>query len=69
MSDGNLDHVAARTRPTQRMVCSYDTGEEHSLEHYAAVRRMVEEADGGTGFAKYSEDGAGGYALRKDPAA
>ena len=32
----------ARLRPA---LTSYDTGFEHSLEHFMEVRRMVEEAD------------------------
>jgi hypothetical protein len=45
MSDRNLNQVPAGSKPSQPVVCSYDTGYEHSSEHYAAVRRMVEEAD------------------------
>jgi hypothetical protein len=71
MNDGNLDRVPAGTKPTRRVVCSYDTGDEHSLEHYAVVRTMVEqaEADGATGLANYSDHGMDGVALLKDPAA
>ncbi len=27
------------------LITSYDTGDEHSLEHYVCVQRLVEEAD------------------------
>ena len=27
------------------LITSYDTGDEHSLQHYAYVQRLVEEAD------------------------
>jgi hypothetical protein len=33
------------TRLSRPIVCSYDTSYEHSLEHYTAVRRMVEDAE------------------------
>lgn len=39
------NRVTAGNRPVQPIVWSYDTSYEHSLEHYVAVRRMVEKAD------------------------
>jgi hypothetical protein len=77
MSNKNLDHIPPGAKSTQPIVGSYDTGYEHSLQHYAAVRKIVEEAEmnSGTRFADYSNDGVGDHdgigdhALHKDPAA
>lgn len=45
MSDRNLNQVPAESKPTDSTVSSYDNGYEHSWQHYAAVRRVVEEAE------------------------
>jgi hypothetical protein len=70
MSDTNLDHAPAGSRPTQRMVCSYDDGYEHSLHHYAGVRGMVEEAEAEkcTEPANHSNSSAGKRALKNQAA-
>jgi hypothetical protein len=47
MSDKNLNHMPPGIEPAQRVVCSYDSGYEHSLQHYVEVTRMVEEEDRG----------------------
>jgi hypothetical protein len=71
MSDKNLDYTQAGAKLSKPIVCSYDAGNEHSVEHYAAVRRMVEEeeADRGTGLANDSGHDIGDRALLNDPAA
>ena len=45
MSNKDSNYTPAGTRLSRAIVCSYDTGYEHSLEHYTAVRRMVEDAE------------------------
>ena len=45
MNRKNSIQVPGENNATQPIVCSYDTSYEHSLEHYFAVRSMVEKLE------------------------
>ena len=47
MSDRNVNRLTEGTRPSRTIVSSYDTGYEHSLQHYAGVKEIVEQAESG----------------------
>jgi hypothetical protein len=60
MSEENPKKVTPATGP-QRFIASYDDGYEHSVQHYAAVTRMLEESETerGAEFAEHSNNRAG----------
>jgi Heat induced stress protein YflT len=61
-----LNRVPEVNRPVEPIVCSYDTGYEHSLERSVAVKRMVEKSEQGGGAAVsgiYRELGAADHAI------
>jgi hypothetical protein len=49
MNNKDLNYASAGNGPSARIVCSYDTSYEHSLEHHIAVRSMLAKPElGGT---------------------